>query len=403
MIAEPLIMLALCLVAYSAYSARLGAGMVSAPMAFMVAGIVTGAGGLGLVSIDVDSHVLEGFGEITLALILFADAAGTNAKRLTTDYRIPRRLLLISLPLTILLGAVIATFAFPDLSWAEAALIAAILAPTDAALGLAVVTSPHVPERIRQGLLVESGFNDGLALPAVLLFAALAYGAEAQAGQPLSYWLQFALTQIVIGAVVGAVLGGALGKLLVTADDRGWMAHSFRNLASMGVAILILFAAHLAGGNGFIAAFAGGLVFGGFCSKRAGALTNFVEEEGQLFSLIIFFVFGAALLPAATDHFTIVCIAYALLSLTLIRMLPTWISLTGANVSLPSTAFIGWFGPRGLASILFLLIAVEHQEMERLSQVEAIVYVTVFFSVMLHGATAAPLSKRLGDRLKMGD
>ena len=233
-------------------------------------------------------------------------------------------------------------------------------------------------------------------MPVVLLFAALAFSAMESEGQGLGYWLGFAAQQIAVGVIVGAAIGFVLGKLIHHADGKGWIAHSFRNLTCVGVAILTLFCAHLAGGNGFIAAFVGGLVFGGFCTERAGALTNFVEEEGQLFSLIIFFFFGAVLLPAAYDHFTAFCFLYAILSLTVIRMLPTALSLLDLKLKWPSVAFIGWFGPRGLASILFLLIAVEHEEMGRLTEIEAVVYITVAMSVILHGATAAPFSKWYG-------
>lgn len=329
MITEPLIVIALCIVFYGAFSGVLGKSVISAPMVFMLAGLAAGQAGLGVFDIEVDSHVLEGFGELTLGLILFADAASTNSRRLAGDYRIPRRLLLLGLPLTIAFGTLFAIGLFPNLSWQEAALIAAILAPTDAALGSAVVASKDVPERIRQGVLVESGLNDGLALPAVLLFAALAFSAMEGQAKGADYWLLFTGQQIIIGSVVGVVLGAALGKLIHFADGRGWISHSFRNLTCIGVAVLTLFCAHLAGGNGFIAAFVGGLVFGGFCSRRSGSLTSFVEEEGQLFSLVIFFFFGAALLPAALEHFTVFCVFYALLSLTIIRMGPIALSLIG--------------------------------------------------------------------------
>ena len=396
MITEPLIVIALCIVFYGAFSGRLAKSVISAPMIFMLAGLVAGQAGFGLIHIDIENEVLEGFGELTLGFILFADAASTNSRNLIRESRIPQRLLLVSLPLTILFGTAVAIGMFPNLSWQECALIAAILAPTDAALGYAVVTSKEVPERIRQGILVESGFNDGLALPAVLLFAALAFSAMGEEAQGVGYWINFAVSQIFIGVLVGIVIGAVLGKLIHYADGKGWIAHEFRNLTCIGVAILTLLGAHLVGGNGFIAAFTGGLIFGSFCKQRAGSLTNFVEEEGQLFSLIIFFFFGAALLPAAMGYFTTYCVLYALLSLTIIRMGPTALSLVGLKLKWPSQLFIGWFGPRGLASILFLLIAVEHEEMGRLSEIEAIVYVTVFLSVILHGATASPLSSLYG-------
>lgn len=398
MITGPLVAIALCIVLYGVFSGRLSQSILSAPMAFMLAGLAVGEAGLGFVDVDIDSGVLEGFGELTLGLILFADAASTNSRNLVRENRIPRRLLLISLPLTIAFGAVAALIVFPGLAWQEAALAAAILAPTDAALGLAVVRSKHAPDRIRQALLVESGLNDGLALPAVLLFAALAFSMMGEGAHDWNYWLTFAAKQIVIGAVVGVVVGGALGKFIHHADGAEWIGHDFRNLTCIGVAILVLLGAHIAGGNGFIATFVGGLVFGSFCSRRAGSLTNFVEEEGQLFSLIIFFMFGAVLLPSAANADFGRCVLYALLSLTVIRMAPTALSLAGLKLDWPSKLFIGWFGPRGLASILFLLIAVEGEEMGRITAIESVVYVTVFMSVVLHGVTATPFSRLYGRR-----
>ncbi|MEO1253018.1 MAG: cation:proton antiporter [Pseudomonadota bacterium] len=396
MIAEPLILIAVVIVAYGVVSERLSASVVSAPMVFMLAGIAAGPAGLSLFHASVSGPVLEGFAELTLGLILFADAATTNGVRLAKDNSLPRRLLLIGLPLSIVLGAVIAKLFFAELSWMEAALVAAILAPTDAALGYAVVTSKVVPERIRQAILVESGVNDGLALPAVLLFAALAFSAEGGGGEGAEYWIIFTAQQIGVGAVVGAGLGYGLGRVITAADARGLVAHGFRKLTAVGVAILTLFAAELAGGNGFIAAFVGGLVFGNVCKRRAATLTEFVEEEGQLFSLAIFFLFGAVLLPEATEYFTAMCFLYGLLSLTIIRMGPVALSLVGSGLTRPATAFIGWFGPRGLASILFLFIAVEHEGMGGLPRMEAIVYITVALSVIAHGLTAAPFSRAFG-------
>ena len=203
MITEPLIVIAILIIAYGAFSKKLSSGYFSAPMVFMAAGLASGSGGLKVVDIHVDNHVLEGFAEITLGLILFADATSTNSRRLFKENGIPARLLLVALPLTIALGAVVAIVVFPDLSWQQCVLIAAILAPTDAALGYAVVTSKIVPERIRQSILVESGLNDGLALPVVLLFAALSFSVMGEQTRSLDYWLLFALQQIVVGVVVG--------------------------------------------------------------------------------------------------------------------------------------------------------------------------------------------------------
>lgn len=396
MISEPLIVIGVCIVLYGAFSKILSRSVISAPMVFMFVGLIAGSGGLGIIEIDIENEALEGFGELTLGLILFADAAATDTRKLLHDRKIPSRLLLIALPLTIAFGLGVALIFFPDLSWQEALLISAILVPTDAALGYAVVTSKAVPERIRQAILVESGLNDGLALPAVLIAAALAYSVSSETAHTASYWVSFIVQQIGVGAAVGIVGGASLGLLVHKADEYGWIDHSFRKLTSIGVAIIVFLGAHQLGGNGFIAAFLGGMAFGAVNRGSCGELTDFVEEEGQLFSLLIFFFFGAVLLPSATEFLTFYCVIYALLSLTLIRMVPSALALTGAGVSAQGKAFIGWFGPRGLASILFLFVAVEHEEGARLTEVEAIVYVTVFLSVFLHGATASLFSETYG-------
>ncbi|MFQ5562256.1 MAG: cation:proton antiporter, partial [Parvularculaceae bacterium] len=221
MITEPFLVIAFGVVLYGLISRPLSNSVITAPTLFVLLGLVAGGAGFGIVRIDVENETLEGFGELTLGLILFSDAACTNTQRLAREHSMPWRLLFLSLPVTIVFGGAVAIWLFPDLSWAEAALIAAILAPTDAALGYAVATSPHVPDRIRQGILVESGLNDGLALPAVLLFAALAFSAMPGETQGVGYWLAFAVKQVVIGAGVGLLAGGGLGRLALSADRKG--------------------------------------------------------------------------------------------------------------------------------------------------------------------------------------
>ncbi|MEO0612964.1 MAG: cation:proton antiporter [Pseudomonadota bacterium] len=403
MIVNQLVILAIIVIAYGVFSGRLSRSFVSAPMVFMLIGLIFGLFANSWLGLSVGNQALEVFAELTLGLILFADAASTDGRRLLRDNRIPLRLLLIALPLMIACGTVIAHFVFPQLSLAEHALIAAVLAPTDAALGLAVVKSKAVPERIRQSVLVESGLNDGLALPAVLLFAAFAFaGVEAsgthggEAARGLSYWIGFVFQQISVGLLCGVIGGRVFGKIIDEANNRDLIAHDFRNFTSLGVAVLLLFGTTLVGGNGFIAAFVGGLMFGNIAQKRGAGLTEFVEETGNLFSLLIFFFFGAVILPAALPLFTVFCILYAVLSLTVIRLLPTFLSLIGTGLSVPGKLFIGWFGPRGLASILFLYIAVGHDDMARLTDVETVVYIAVFLSIILHGISAPGLSSLYG-------
>ena len=389
---ELIYVLAFCLVVYALLSRPLGSSIISGPTFFMLSGMLVGPAGLKLIHIDIDDGVLELFAEFTLGLILFADAATTDTRKLFRNPGLPERLLLIALPLTIGLGTIFALIMFPGLTWPQAGLIAAILAPTDAALGLAVVKSTKVPERLRRAILVESGLNDGLALAAVLFFAALSFSMSGETDMKTTQWLWFALSQIGIGIVTGLALGGLCGWLVSRANEIGFIDHNFKGLIAIAVAVLSLISAEHIGGNSFIAAFVAGLVFGRLQKAEAEHLIEFIEEEGQLLSLIVFFLFGAVLLPHAYEYFTVFCFLYAIFSLTVIRMVPTIIAMSKSGTQMEDKLFVGWFGPRGLASILFLLIAVEHSEGIELPRVEAVVYITVFLSVILHGASANYLS-----------
>ncbi|HEX5910487.1 MAG TPA: cation:proton antiporter [Thermoleophilaceae bacterium] len=383
---DDLAVLAVVLLGYGLVSRRLEAGVVTGPLAFVAAGVVAGPHVLGLT----DGELLEGAGlilaEAALAFLLFSDAAGVDLRRLRAEEGLPARLLGIGMPLTIALGVGAGALLLGDMEFWEAAIVAAVLAPTDAALGQAVVTSERVPRRIRQSLNVEAGLNDGLSVPFVALFAALAVE---EADPSAQHWLTFAAEQIGYGALIGAALGAVGGWLLARASARGLMTTAFEHLAVLALAVLAFTLADQAGGNGFIAAFAGGLGAGrmGLTGHR---MLEFEEEEGQLLSLAVFFFFGVAAVdlvePAGWE-----VVAYAALSLTVIRMVPVAVAVTGTGLRPRAVAFMGWFGPRGLASIVLVLtVAEEHPDLPSLDVVLATVAVTVLASVVLHGLTAQP-------------
>ncbi|MFK8017185.1 MAG: cation:proton antiporter, partial [Gammaproteobacteria bacterium] len=276
----------------------------------------------------------------------------------------------------------------------EATMLAAILAPTDAALGQAVVTSRHVPVRIRQAVNVESGLNDGIALPAVLLFAAMAgahHGPHGAGG-----WGAFVAAQLILGPLVGGLVGAGGARIIDTAIERGYIGTAAQGLAVLALIALCFALAEMVGGNGFIAAFVGGIAFGNVVRHDCEFLFEFMESEGQLLTLITFLVFGAVLLPEGLVHVDGATVLYALLSLTVLRMLPVWLSLLGTGVRLPTALFLGWFGPRGLASILFLLVILEEAGMLHESRLLSVTVVTVALSVLLHGISAAPFARRYG-------
>ena len=391
---ETVALVALAFFLFALVSGKLEGTMLTAPLVFVAVGFVIGEGGFDLLHIDAGHSALHIVAELTLILVLFSDAARIDLMRVKTDHNLPIRMLLIGLPLAIGIGMWTATVLFPEFALWEAALLAALLAPTDAALGQSVVTAKAVPIRIRQAINIESGLNDGIALPAVLLFAALAGAAHGSADG--ENWIQFGLLQVTLGPLAGIGIGFVGARLLDAAAESGRAGTSFQGIAILALAILAYVAAEVIGGNGFIAAFVGGMVFGNTIKHSCSFLFEFMETEGQLLMLVTFMVFGVVLLPEGLAVIEPRYVAYAVLSLTVIRMLPIALSLIGSGVRLPTQLFLGWFGPRGLASILFVLLILEESEILHQSQILSITVMTVAMSIVLHGVTAAPLAAAYG-------
>jgi len=378
--------------AFSLVSKRVQGTIITPPILFTVGGFCLAsilADTAGLSYNEGGLHVLA---ELTLILVLAADASQISFDELKKQKSIPLRLLLIGLPLIILTGTVVAHTVFP-IGWYEAALIAAILAPTDAALGASVLADKTVPSKIRQGLNVESGLNDGIALPAVLFFACFLNIAHQTSEEN---WLAFLSLQVIIGPIAGMIVGWIGGQLIALASKKGWMTSEFQGVAAIALAVIAFAAAEMCHGNGFIAAFIAGLTYGNLHVNYSKFLHEFTETESQFLSYLTFFLFGALILPEAIPHMSAQIVLFACLSLTVVRMLPVFISMIGAGHKLPTIAFMGWFGPRGLASLLFALLVLEDLHVEQAEFIQTVVATTVLLSVILHGITAAPLSKKLG-------
>jgi NhaP-type Na+/H+ or K+/H+ antiporter len=383
-----LIIFSIAIFAYSLISHRIEGSMVTAPMIFVAIGLLVSPEGLDILSLGADNELILAFAELALVLILFSDAARIDFRSLKANRSYPSRLLLIGLPLTIFLGAVIAILCFTGLGLPEAALIGAILAPTDAGLGQVIVNSPKVPARIREALNVESGLNDGGAIPFFALFLVLAEAEKANI--PASQWILFAIEQIGLGILVGLVIGLVGGYLVHKADEKGLMTGRFQWIGFLALAVLSYVVATAVGGSGFIAAFVGG-----FATTLTGrgvgeSMIEFTSTEGEIFSLGVFFVFGviaASLIPGITP----LVIFYAVLSLTLIRMLPVAVSFVKSGLRSETVLFMGWFGPRGLASIVLLLITLnEAPNIPGLPIIAVVVSTTVLISVFAHGISASP-------------
>ena len=382
-------------IAYAVLSRRLEASVFTLPMVFTLFGWLIGQGGIELVPMAAEHEVIQLFAEITLVLVLFSDASRVKLRELMQNYALPVRMLLIGMPLTILLGTLVAHWVSPDAPWMVALFIAAVLTPTDAALGQSVVSSPNVPLRLRQSINVESGLNDGLALPVVMIAAIVSaeMAGIVVEGVPDNVVL-FTLKQVILGPLTGVGLGYLLARILDASIKARFITTSCQGIYFLIAAFLAFVTAELVGGNGLIAAFVGGLVFGNTLKSSTDFIEEFMESEGQLLTIFTFLIFGAVMVPLGIEHATWKTVVLAILYLSVIRMLPIWLSLAGSGLKSYEKIFLGWFGPRGLASILFALLFLERFHIPGGDEILACVVLTVMLSIVLHGVSANPMSAR---------
>ena len=395
-----LTILAAVFIGYSLIAARLDRWSITAPIVFVLTGVVLGLGAPDWLGPIGDPETVKHIAELTLALLLFADASTLRWRQLRENEGLPLRLLLIGFPLTVLAGFGVGTWLVPAAPLAAAALVASILAPTDAALGLGVFTNRSVPGRIRRALNVESGLNDGMATPLVTLFLALLVAEE---GAGPANWLARSLVEIGIGVVAGIAVGTISGRLIDAAQRRGWTSHLSDRLAILATALLAYGGAVTAGGNGFVAAFVGGIAFAVASKARLREPVEFTEDLALFASFLVWAIFGALLLaPQLSGGVSWLAILYAVLSLTLVRAIPVALAMIGTGLRPNTVLFMGWFGPRGLASVVFTLIAFETLEEGGLASDTMIEIAswTVFLSVILHGVTAGPLARWYGRRIE---
>ena len=382
-------------------ASRLERIWVSAPMFFLMCGVLLGPAGVDLLPVAATTEPVRLLAEATLALLLFADASTISFRRAREDRGLPERLLFIGLPLTMVLGAFLGWLLFPGIGLAAAALIAAMVAPTDAALGLQVVTNRAVPVRVRRLLIIESGLNDGLVTPFVLLLLALSVGESV--GSPAAF-VTDAFTQMGVAAVVAVVVGLGGGWLFARAKEAGWSSASSQDVAVIAMAAIAYAGSVAVGGNGFVAAFLAGIFFGAGRHEVIERPMRFTETTGLFLSYLVWAMFGAAIVgPVLVEGFDLKIVAYAVLSLTVARMLPVALSLIGTGFRRDSVAFVGWFGPRGLASAVFTFIALdafhEYSAGALAATVTAVVAWTVLLSVVAHGLTATPIARGYARRV----
>ena len=383
---------AVLLIAFAAVSGRLDRSVLTPAIFFVTTGLVAGNEALGVIDLRIGAEPVRILAEATLTLMLFADASRIDVGTLRREVTVPLRLLGIGLPLTIVAGALLATGVFGELAFVEALVLGVVLAPTDAALGQAVVTDERLPSRIRQGLNVESGLNDGICVP--LLFIALAIAEADEGGMNVRSALHLVLEEIGYG-LIGGVAAGVVGAgVVVLACRHGLIASRWLQIVPLAAAVLAYGLAAPLGGSGFIAAFVGGFVFGTLRRRAGGEVSFLVDEAGEILNAVTLIVFGAVIFGPVLGDLTWEAALYAVLSLTVVRMLPVAVAMLGTRARRQTVLYLGWFGPRGLASIVFAVILIEEASLPHTPTLLLAVFATVALSVYAHGLTSWPLTDR---------
>ena len=384
------------LIAFALASGILARSVITMPLAFTALGFAIGPLDWLDPSQERPYETIHLLAEATLALVLFSEASHVRIRRFSMGDNIAARLLLVALPLSIAMGGAIAFAIFPEGAIMVGLLTAAILAPTDAALGQSLFQNKQVPEKLRRALAIESGLNDGMVVP-VIIFAAAA-AAAGMNGELGAGIVGKMATALVAPAIYGALLAMAVALLIGMAERRGWMQPVYEGATIIALVALLYAGADAYGGSGFIATFVGGLAFGHFAADRCGTLEAFMEREGRVLTIATFLIFGAVMVPLALDHASGRTLLLAASFLTLVRAVPVWLATIGLGLPWQQRALLGWFGPRGLPSVIFVLLVLQDYRFAGSEELLACVVMTVGLSILLHGATAVPLARRFASR-----
>jgi NhaP-type Na+/H+ or K+/H+ antiporter len=398
---ENLAVVAAFVVCYSAIAGKVETSAVSGPIIYVGFGVLAGPLMLGWLDLDMSSQEFRVYADLTLALVLFIDAANVDFSVPGRGRHIPRRMLAFGLPLTIAAGWCLGWLIFDSLKLFEVAVLATMLAATDAALGKGVITNDNVPSKLSEGLNIESGLNDGICVPILLLFLAIAVGRNTE-DIDAAMAVGLVMREIGVGLVVGLAMTGLGFSLLQWAARRDWLTEVWLQVPVVGLALGSFAIAQTLHGSGYIAAFSGGVLFGYLAKESTHHLVKAAEGTGEVLALATWVIFGAAVVGQSLSDFSWQVLLYALLSLTVVRMLPIYLALLGSGEDLSEKLFLGWFGPRGLASIVFGIIVLGHDLPGERVLVLTVVC-TVLLSVVLHGVTANPLANAMGRRAKRSE
>ncbi|MBS2100209.1 cation:proton antiporter [Carboxylicivirga linearis] len=390
--------LCIIILIYSLIAGKVEKKPISSAMFFLFVGLVLGPFTIDFFSIKFNEEVYKTLAECALALVLFTDASKANLKTLKGQIAIPYHLLLIGLPITIIFGVLIGKLVFPAMSWIELGILSTILAPTDAALGEPVVNHKSVPAKVREGINVESGLNDGICVPILLLLMSI-YKFDANEHVTFGFAFGLFIKEIGIGVLVGATLA-YLGSLVIKHGlTKQWIESAWKPSIVIVMALTCFSLAQTLDGSGFIATFVGGLIFNRALKNHKSTMLTGALGVGKILNAVVWIVFGSVITAEILPLLTLPIILYSILSLTVIRILPVLLCLLNNKISGYSKLFIAWFGPRGLASIVFAAMVFEG-DLAYGNTIVLTACCTILISVFVHGISAEPMTKFFTSKTK---
>ncbi len=378
--------LTLLVLCYSVVSGLVKKWYTAPALIFVLFGIVLGPFMLDIIEGATDTASFTVVAQLALTLILFNQAAELDLDAVVRRGGITFRLLMIGIPLAIALGTLTALLLLPVMPVWEALCLAAIVAPTEVALIDALLDDERIPARIRHALSTESGFYDGFALAAML--AALALASE-RTDHDSARWGLFLVRTEGVSLLVGLAIGAIGGWVIARSRRRGWMSDTWAQLATLAIALVCFGAGERLHGSGFVAAFAGGLAFA-FAARRVGIRQEMQVSDaaGQLLELMVFAMFGGYAVIVGWRNASWRVVAFAIIALVVVRLVAVSVALLRSEMPLHERLFIGWFGPRGIGTLVLGLLMINQGEIEQAPLITQVVAVTVTLSLVLHSATA---------------
>ena len=381
--------LAVLVLGYALISQRVERNYLAPALIFLILGITLGPFGFHLLDAGPRTEGYTVLAQLALTMILFVQAAKISPDRIGAQRVLSIRLLVIGFPLTLLLGALTAVLVLPVLPWWEAVCLAAIVAPTEVALIDALLEDRRIPEPLRHAMSVETGLYDGLALAALLL--ALAFASQ-RTDPSAGHWAWFIFSTEILSLLIGVLVGGLGGLLVKWSRRRSWISDTWAQLAMLALAFICFQLGEWTHASGFVAAFTGGLAFS-FASRRKAAEempTQVPDAAAQLLELMVFAMFGAFAVVDGWRHADWRVVLFAVLALLAVRIVAVLVALIGTGLPTPQRLFVGWFGPRGIGTVVLGLLVIDRGEIENADLIAIVVVVTVTLSLILHSLTARP-------------